>query len=185
METLNPQQLADEGQAEYSKGEYLSAAKLFKAAADGFSSKGNELSAAEMANNCSVALLMDGDAKSALESATGTDLVVATEGDCKRQAMAIGNQAAALEKLNRFEESITAYQKSAELLNNAGEFELRAYVYQSISSMQLRHGQYLEAYASMRAGIMGVREPNLRQKLLKVLMDIPFKFLKLYLISKG
>lgn len=178
METLNSQQLANEGQAEYSKGEYLSAAKLFKAAADGFSSTGDKLSAAEMANNCSVAFLRDGDAKSALESAIDTDLVFASMDDIKRQAMAIGNQAAALEKLNRFDESITAYQKSAELLNNVGEFELRAYVFQSISSMKLRHGRYLEAYASMRAGVMGVREPNLYQKLLKALMDIPFKFLK-------
>jgi hypothetical protein len=51
METLTPQQLADEGQAEYNKGEYLSAARSYQVAADGFSSIGDELSAAEMANN--------------------------------------------------------------------------------------------------------------------------------------
>lgn len=178
VETLTPSQLADEGQAGYIKGEYQSAARLFKAAADGFSSVGDELSAAEMANNCSVAYLKAGDAKNALEAVTGTDLVFASKGDIKRQAMAVGNQAAALEELGRLEEAITAYEQSAELFNQVGEFELRAYVCQSISSLQMKKGRYLEAYATMRIGVMGVKQPNLTQRLLKALMDVPFKFLK-------
>ena len=40
MEIINPQQLADEGQAEYNKGEYQSAAQYYKAAADGHLSAG-------------------------------------------------------------------------------------------------------------------------------------------------
>jgi tetratricopeptide (TPR) repeat protein len=178
METLTAQQLADEGQADYIKGDYLSAARLFQAAADGFSSISDELSAAEMANNCSVAYLKAGDAKNALEAVLGTDLVFASQGDIKRQAMAVGNRAAALEKLKRDDEAITAYEESAELFNQVGEFELRAYVFQSISSMQMRRGRYLEAYAIMRVGILGVKEPNLTQRLLKTLMDVPFKFLQ-------
>ena len=178
METLNPEQLAAEGQAEYKKGEYLSAALLFIAAAEGFTNVGDKLSAAEMANNSSVAYLKSGDAKSALESSIGTDLLFASKGDIKRQAMALGNQAAALENLKRYDEAIIAYEKSAQLLNDAGEFELRAYVCQSLSSLQLHRGRYLEAYGTMRAGVMGVKAPNLRQKILKSLMDLPFKFLK-------
>ena len=177
METLTPQQLAEEGQADYRKGEYLSAARLFKAAADGFSSVGDELSAAEMANNCSVASLKGGDAKTALEIVTETDQVFASKGDIKRQAMAVGNLAAALEGLNRLEEAITAYEHSAELLNQAGEYELRAYVCQSISSLQMKRGQYLEAYATMQAGIRGIKDLNISQRILKTLLDIPFKFL--------
>jgi len=177
METLTAQQLAEEGQADYRKGEYLSAARLFKAAADGFSSVGDELSAAEMANNCSVASLKGGDAETALEIVTGTALLFASKGDIKRQAMAVGNLAAALEGLNRLEEAITAYEQSAALLNQAGEYELRAYVCQSTSSLQMKRGRYLEAYATMQAGIMGIKEPNLSQRILKTLLDIPFKFL--------
>jgi tetratricopeptide (TPR) repeat protein len=177
METLTPQQLADEGQADYRKGDYLSAAKLFKAAADGFLSAGDELSAAEMANNCSVASLKGGDAKTALEVVRGTDLVFGGKGDLRRQAMAVGNMAAALEGLNQTEEAIIAYQQSAEYLNQAGEYELRAYVCQSISALLMKQGRYLEAYATMQAGIMGIKEPNVSQKILKTLMDIPFKFL--------
>jgi tetratricopeptide (TPR) repeat protein len=178
METLTPQQLAEDGQADYSKGEYLSAARLFKVAADGLSSVGDELAAAEMANNCSVAYLKIGDAKTALEAVMGTDLVFAANGDIKRQAMAVGNQAAALEGLNRIEEAITAYEQSVGLLNQVGEYELCAYVCQSISSLLMKRGRYLEAYATMRVGVLGVKEPNLSQRLLKTLVDIPFKFLR-------
>jgi tetratricopeptide (TPR) repeat protein len=178
MDILDPQQLVLEGQAEYGKGNFQSAANLFKAAADGFLSMGDELSAAEMANNRSVALLQGGDAKSALESAIGTDHIFLSNGDVKRQAMAIGNQAAALEKLGQPDEAIEFYKKSGELLASIGEFELRAYVFQAISALQLKQGRYLEAYAVMRAGVMEVKEPNLTQRLLKSLMDVPFKFIK-------
>ena len=178
MDTLNPQQLADEGQAEYRKGEYLSAARLYKAAAEGFLASGNELVAAEMANNCSVAFLKGGNAEAALEAVMGTDIVFVNKGDILRQAMAIGNQAAALEKLKRLDEALSAYEKSAELLEDAGEFELRAYVLQSISSLHLRKGHYLEAYAKMLDGVMGLDKPDFKQRLLKSLMQVPFKFLK-------
>jgi tetratricopeptide (TPR) repeat protein len=177
METLTPQQLAEEGQADYGNGKYLSAARLFKAAADGFSSAGDEIIAAEMANNCSVASLKGGDPKAALDIVTGTDQVFAAKGDTRRQAMAVGNLAAALEGLNRFDEAITAYEQSAELLDQAGEYELRAFVCQSISSLQMKRGQYLEAYTTMQAGVRGLKEPNISQRILKSLLDIPFKFL--------
>ena len=92
--------------------------------------------------------------------------------------MAIGNQAAALEGLNRIEEAMTAYEQSAELFNQIGEFDLRAYVCQSISALLMKRGRYLEAYATMRAGVMGVKDPNLSQRLIRTLMDIPMKFLQ-------
>jgi tetratricopeptide (TPR) repeat protein len=178
MEPLSPQQLADEGQAEYKKAQYLSAARLYKAAADGYSARGEAIMAAEMANNCSVAYLKAGEAELALESAQSTDQLFETNGDRLRQAMAIGNQAAALEELKRFDEAEAGYLKSAELLNSIGEFELRAYVLQSLSSVQMRQGRYLEAYATMNAGVMGIKKPDLTQRILKSLMQVPFKFLK-------
>lgn len=178
METLNPKQLADEGQAEYKKGEYLSAAELYRAAAEGFLAAGDELKAAEMANNSSVAWLKAGNAQAALDMASGTEQAFALKGEIRQQAVAIGNQAAALEKLKRLDEAMVAYKKSAELLEQAGDFELRAYVMQSISLLQLRKRHYLEAYATMQAGIMGVKKPNLKQRLLKSLIQIPYNFLK-------
>jgi tetratricopeptide (TPR) repeat protein len=178
MEIINPQQLADEGQAEYNKGEYLSAARLYKAAADGYLSAGDDLLAAEMANNCSVAFLKAGKAEYAMEAVKDTDRVFAEKGDSLRQAMALGNQAAAWEGLKQLDNAVITYGQSAELLKQLGESELRAYVLQSISSIQLRRGQYLEAYGTMGEGVMGLDRPNLKQKLLQSLMQLPFKFLR-------
>jgi len=178
METVNPEQLANEGQADYSKGEYLSAAKLYKAAADSYESSGDEILAAEMANNSSVAFLRGGDSQSALEIVRGTDELFEKHGELLKQAMALGNQAAALEGLKQQDEALESYTKSAELLSTIGEFELRAYVQQSVSAMKLRKGQYLEAYMTMRDGISKIDKLNFKQKILKSLIDLPFKFLK-------
>ena len=178
METLNPNQLAEEGQAEYLKKEYLSAARLYKAAADGFFAAEDKIKAAEMANNCSVAFFKGGNAQAALEVASGTQDVFASMGDTRQQAMALGNQAAALEKLNRLDEAMSAYEKSAALLMDCGEAELRAYVLQAMSNIQLRKRKYLEAYATMMSGVMGIKKPNLRQRLLKSLIQIPLKLMR-------
>ncbi len=178
MEIIDPQQLADEGQAEYNRANYLEAARLFKAASDGFLSSGNDLSAAEMANNSSVAYLKGGNAKAALDAVMSTDLIFADKGDILRQAMALGNQAAAWEGLNQLDKAISIYNQSAELLNEVGETELRAYVLQSISAIQLRRGQFLEAYTTMGLGVMGLDKPNLSQRVLKSLIRLPFKFIR-------
>jgi tetratricopeptide (TPR) repeat protein len=178
METLTPRQLAEEGRAEYQNKAYLSAAKLYQAAAEGFKASGDEIMVAEMANNSSVAYLKGGEAAKAFEMVDGTEKVFEAKGNVRLQAIAIGNQAAALEKLKRLDEARQAYEKSAELLNEAGEFELRAYAMQAISLLQLRKRRYLEAYATLRAGIMAVKEPNLKQRLLKSLIQIPYHFIR-------
>ncbi len=178
MEILDPQQLATEGQAEYQRKEYLSAARRYKAAADGFSAMGDHLKAAEMENNCSVAYLMGGNAQAAHDSAAGTDEIFALAGDKKQQAMALGNQAAAFDKLNQSEKAIELYSKSAELLGEMGEFELRATVLQALSTILLRKKRFLEAYATMRTGVMDIKKPTLKQRLLKSLVQIPYKLIR-------
>jgi tetratricopeptide (TPR) repeat protein len=178
MEIIAPQQLAAEAATEYNKGRYLEAATLYRAAGEGYLSAGDEQAAAEMANNCSVAYLKGGKAAGALEAAKGTDKIFAEKGDTLRQAMALGNQAAALEGLNQLDTAIDTYNQSAELLKGLGEAELRAYVLQSISAIQLRRGQFLEAYATMGAGVMGLNQPNLSQRMLKMLIKLPFKFIR-------
>jgi hypothetical protein len=178
MEIIDPKQLADEGQAAYNRTDYLAAAQLFKAAADGYTSSEQPLMAAEMANNCSVAYVKGGKPELALQVVMGTDQVFAEKGDTLRQAMALGNQAAAWEGLNQLDKAIEAYQQSAELLNSVGEAELRAYVMQAISAIQLRRGQFLEAYTTMGVGVMGLDKPNLTQRMLKSLIQLPFKFIR-------
>ncbi len=95
----------------YNAGRYPEAAGLFEQASRQYSEGGDAVKAAEMANNRSVALLQAGDAQGALEAAQGTEQVFAQAGDARRRALAIGNQAAALEALNRLNEALARYQE--------------------------------------------------------------------------
>lgn len=176
-ETLSQEQLATEGQSAYKRGDYIAAANAFKAASESYRLSGDELNAAEMANNYSVALLQGGQAQGSLEAVSGTDEIFAEAGDVRRQALALGNQAAALEALNRPDEAIDAYERSAELLTQIGDTETRVSVMQSLSALQLRRGRQLEALATMHAGLNGVKHPTPKQRMLRKLLQIPFKLM--------
>jgi tetratricopeptide (TPR) repeat protein len=174
--TLSPNQLQKEGQAAYQRGDYLAAAGAFQSAAESFGIQGEPLAEAEMRNNRSVALLKAGEAAAALEAVTGTEAVFAASADVRRQAMAIGNVAAALEALGRLEEAASNYEKCADLLKEVGEEQLRATVMQSLSAVQLRLGRQLDALATMYSGLEGLKHPNPKQRMVKKLLQAPFKF---------
>jgi tetratricopeptide (TPR) repeat protein len=131
-----------------------------------------------MANNCSVALLQAGEAQAALDAVAGTPGEFAAAGETRLQAMALGNQAAALDALDRLEEAEPLYLQAADLLQSVGETDLRAHLLQSLARLQLRSGRQLEALASMQAGIDGLQRPSLKQRLIKRLLKRPFDLLK-------
>lgn len=130
-----------------------------------------------MVERNALALAVRQQLEAALEVVLGTDKIFAEAGDLRRQAMALGNQAAALEALNRPDEAIDAYERSAELLTQVGDTETRVSVMQSLSALQLRHGRQLEALATMQAGLNGVKHPTPKQRMLRKLLQIPFKFM--------
>jgi tetratricopeptide (TPR) repeat protein len=177
-EIIKPEQFIKEGQAAYQHKEYQAAAQAFTAAAEGFAAAGEPLAAAEQSNNASVAYLQAGEAEAALRAVDGSDLVFAQAGDAHRQALALGNRAAALEALDRLDEAAASYEASADLLKQLGETDLRATVMQALSALQLRQGRRLEALATMQAGLAGVKHPNVKQRLAKKLLETPFKMMK-------
>jgi tetratricopeptide (TPR) repeat protein len=176
-EIISPQKLDKEGKSAFQRGDYPAAAQAFEAACQAYTAAGDRLNAAEMANNSSVAYLQSGDGEAALRAVEGTEAIFAEAGDLRRQGMAAGNRAAALEALDRLDEALHVYELSADLLEQAGEDQLRAHVMQSLSALQLRTGRRLQALASMQAGLEGVQKPSARQRLLKRLLNIPFDFL--------
>lgn len=157
--------------------QYLQAALLFEQAADAYTKAGDVLNAAEMTSNRSVALLQAGDPHEALHAVQGLERVFALAGDIRRQAMALGNEAAALEALHHNKPALEKYQQSADLLKQAGDQETRVLVLKSISQLQLRMGHHLEALASMDAAINNQKRPSLTERLLKKLIKVPFQML--------
>ena len=174
---LTPSQTIAEAQKIYQTGDYLEAAQAFKAAENSYLLLGDKLTAAEMANNRSVSLLMAGNAAAALQALQGTVDIFLQVGDIPRQAMALGNRATALESLKRLDEAAADYARSAELLKQTGESEKYTAAMQSLSRLQLRRGQPLEALATMQAGLAEVDRPSLKQRLLKSLLATPSRLL--------
>jgi tetratricopeptide (TPR) repeat protein len=172
-----PTDLDRMGKESYKKGKFPEAAGYFKAAAEGFQAAGDPLSSAEMANNASVAYLKAGDYQAALEAVEGTEGIFNSAGDMRRRAMAIGNQAAALESLNRIDEAILMYEQADNLFKEIGEHELRAPILQSLSTLQFKSGRSLEGLANLNAGFEEGGNSNLRRRILKAFTDLPIKFL--------
>lgn len=176
-ETIDKKQLISEARASYKNGKYIDAARAFDAAASSYQAEKDVLYAAEMRNNASVSYLQAGETELALQAVEGTEAIFAAAGDLQRQGMAFGNLGAALEAIGRVEEAVVAYEKSADLLEQVGEGEFRANVMKSLSRLQLKTGRQFEALATMEAGLEGIERPNTKQRFLKRLLKLPYKYM--------
>jgi tetratricopeptide (TPR) repeat protein len=167
----NAEQLEKQATGLYQKRAYLQAAELFYNAAAEYQAEQKPVRAAEMHNNRSVALLQAGDAAGALQAAAGTEMVFFQEGDNRRQAMALGNQAAALEELGKPKEALDFYQQASSLLGSEGESEMRSIILKRISSLKLRSGKALESLAAMDSALTIEKPASPKEKLLRRLLN--------------
>jgi hypothetical protein len=112
-----------------------------------------------------------------LKTVQGTELTFSEAGDLKKQALAIGNRAAALDALGKLDEAADAYKASAEILEQVGDKELFTSVMQALSGLRLRQGRQLEALATMQAGLSAIENPSPKQRLAKKILNSPFKLI--------
>ncbi len=165
--TLEPHQLEAQGKQAFANKKFEQAAELFRQAAEGYTLGRAELNAAEMMNNLSVALLQAGRPGESLDAAQGTEKIFEGAKDIKRQAMALGNIAAALEGLNRFDEAVENYERSAELFKQVDEGDLRAMVMKSAAAIKLRKGNVAESAFKMMGSLEAKKTPGIFERILK------------------
>jgi tetratricopeptide (TPR) repeat protein len=170
--SLEPAQLDEKGKAAFQNGDFDEAADFFRQAVEGFALAQDNAAAAESKNNMSVALLQAGKAQEALDAALGTDAFFEGIKDVKRQAMALGNQAAALEALDRLDEAVTAYERSAELFTQAGEGDMRALVLKSAAAIKLKKGKVTEAAFKMIGSLDAKEHPGLFDRIMKFFLRL-------------
>jgi tetratricopeptide (TPR) repeat protein len=170
--TSDPQNLIDQGKQAFAAKDFDRAASFFTEAASAYEALDDSLNAAEMKNNLSVALLQAGKAKPAYEAAAGTDEIFARAGNVERQAMAFGNQGAALEALKKLDQALEAYERSAALFAEAGETEMRSIVLQSAAAIKLRRGKMMDSALSMIGSVESTKKPTLLQRFLRFLVRI-------------
>jgi tetratricopeptide (TPR) repeat protein len=177
MDMERMQETIENAKKAFQQGNYKSAITGFEAAKTYYESQKDVLNTAEMANNLSVALLQAGKKKQALEVVQGTAEIFQQHDDPKRQAIALGNQAAALDALKEYDTAISLYEQSAELLKKVGEKELASHVLKSISLIQVRKGKQLDGVFSMQQSLNNIENPTLWQRFYRWLLKIPFKLL--------
>lgn len=165
-------QLAEDGKLAFESGNYESAASTFETAAKGYAALDDEVNAAEMKNNLSVALLKLGKAEDALTACLGTDEIFARIKDLKRQGMAVGNRAAALEALKRFDEALAAYERSAQIFADAGEGDLRSLVLKSAAGIKLKRGKVTESAFKMIGSLEAKEKPSFFDRILKFFLRL-------------
>lgn len=165
--TKEPHQWETEGKRAFAAGRYDEAASAFREAADGYGLGRDGVHAAEMSNNLSVALLKAGKPQEAYEAAAGTDETFKAFGDVKKQAMALGNQAAALEELKRYDEALALYDRAASLFAEAGDGDMRSLVLKSAAAIRLKQGKLNDTAMDMLGSLGAVEKPNLFQRILK------------------
>ena len=168
--TQEPAQLADKGKQAFANKRFDDAAEYFRQAAEGFSLGRAGLLAAEMRNNMSVALLQAGKPAEALEAALDTDRIFEGAQDVKRQAMAVGNQAAALEGLHRYDEAIEKYERSAELFALVNDGDMRSLVMKSAAALKMKTGKITESAFKMMGAVDVKENPTLIERIMKFLM---------------
>jgi tetratricopeptide (TPR) repeat protein len=167
MMTTDPAQLESQGKRAFENKNFAQAADLFQQAAQGYTLGRAGLQAAEAMNNASVALLQAGKAEEALKAALGTDEIFAGAKDTKRQAMALGNQAAALEALSRYDEAIQKYEQSAELFGQINEGDLRAMVMKSAAAIKLKTGKITDSAFKMLGSLDAKDNPSFFERILR------------------
>jgi tetratricopeptide (TPR) repeat protein len=165
--TPTPNQLAEQGKRAFRNKKFDEAAELFNQAAEGYTLDRASLMAAEMRNNVSVALLQAGKAQESLDAALDTDRIFAEAEDIKRQGMALGNQAAALEALNRYDEAIEKYDLAAQLFSQAGEGDLRSLVMKSSAAIKLKTGKVTDSAFKMMGSLEAKDHPSLFERILR------------------
>ncbi|MEW5938967.1 MAG: hypothetical protein AB1750_04840, partial [Chloroflexota bacterium] len=159
-----------EGKRRYAAKRYTQAADAFREASRGYSLGRDGLHAAEMDNNLSVTLLKMNRPQEALDAATGTDKIFEGAGDAKRQGMALGNQAAALDALKRYDESLALYERAAALFEQVKEGDLRAMVLKEAAAIRLKQGKLNAAGMEMLGSLASAEKPTLLQRFLKFLL---------------
>src|SRR5574340_1532872 len=133
---VSTEELKRSAKAAFGGENFSEAARIFRQIVDAIDPDQQPVAHAEARNNLSVALLKCGQPQAALDQAAGTESIFAERGLTDEQAMALGNTGAALVDLQRLDEALEYYQRSAALFKETDNSEMRSYVLQEISVLQ-------------------------------------------------
>ncbi len=94
-------------------------------------------------------------------------------GDKKGQAQTLGNRGAVLQAQGELEKAVEVYKQSATMLEDVGENEMAMYVWQAVSKIRTKQGQYIAAIGAYEEGIDNMPQSSFKRKILKNILKTP------------
>ncbi len=173
----SPTELKEQGLAAHRAERFAEAAAKFAEAAQAFEVAGDRVAAAEMRNNLCVVKMAEEDWEAAIAAVEGTPAIFHECGDALREAQANANLAAAHEGAGHDDEALELYQRAIDQFGELGEKDTRAACFKKLSGLQVKHGQQMQALASMRSGLNLSGDLSPKEKALKGVLNQALKMI--------
>jgi tetratricopeptide (TPR) repeat protein len=93
--------------------------------------------------------------------------------DKKGQAQTLGNRAAIYEAEGLLDEAVDTYKESAKMLEEAGESDMAMYVWQAVSRLRTKQGQYIAAIGAYEEGVSKMPKSSFKRKVLERILKAP------------
>jgi len=103
--------------------------------------------------------------------------IFTTLDDKKGQAQALGNRAALYEAEGSLNEAVELYKESAAMLEAVGENDMAMYVWQAVSRLRTKQGQYIAAIGAYEEGVSKMPKSSFKRKVLERLLKAPTSLL--------
>lgn len=166
----NSHKLHQEGVKLFRAGKYEAALSKFQAALDGESDPKH---LAEIYNDVGVAHKELEDYPAAYLALNEAMTRFTQLDDKKGQAQTLGNRAAVYEAEGLAEEAVETYKQSAAIFEELGESEMAMYVWQAVSRLRMKQGQYIAAIGAYEEGVDNMPQSSFKAKIMRQLLKVP------------
>lgn len=171
MAQSSGKKIQEQGVALFRKGKFEAALEKFNEALQVSADQPKQ--AAEIYNDLGVTYKQLGNYPAAHQSLDEAMTRFTQLQDKKGEAQTWGNRASIYEAEGRLEEAVETYKISASMLEEAGESELAMYVWQAVSKLRTKQGQYIAAIGAYEEGIENMPDRSLKKKFMRGLLRMP------------
>ncbi len=171
MTTTTGKKLHEQGVALFRQNKYQAALQKFNEALQNV--EGQPRPTAEIYNDMGVTYKQLEDYPAAYQALDEAMKLFTELSDKKGQAQTLGNRASVYEAEGQLEKAVETYKQSATLLEEVGESEMAMYVWQAISRLRTKQGQYIAAIGAYEEGIENMPEGSFKRKVLQQILKLP------------
>lgn len=163
-----PETLKEEGLRLFRDGSYPESLEHFNQAYSAFMECGKTLDAAEMLNNMGVIYRIEGKLSEAAEKLERARQIFSENDDRSREAQTLGNLAPLYSKQDAYERAVETFDQAAEIFQELKDDDRRGEVLMAKGILQFKKGQRTSGLAAYEAGLMLLKRPTVKQKVLRI-----------------